>query len=357
MCEPEKRALIAMSGGVDSSVAALLTRDAGYDCVGCTMRLYDNETAGVDSRTCCTADDAEDARSVAYSLGMPHYVFNFTADFSEKIIKKFVESYFAGATPNPCIDCNRYMKFDALYERAKLLKCDYIVTGHYARIEPENGRMVLKKALDASKDQSYVLYSLTKEQLTHTLFPLGALTKAETRAIAEAHGFVNSHKPDSQDICFVPDGDYAAVIERFSGRTSPPGDFIDEHGNVLGRHKGVIHYTVGQRKGLGIASSAPLFVTKIDPVHNTVTLTHGEGLFTDTVTVRDINLSAVDSIETPIRAEVKIRYRHPAQPATVTQTDANELLIRFDAPQRAVTKGQAAVIYLGDTVVGGGTIV
>ena len=357
MCDRKKRALIAMSGGVDSSVAALLTRDAGYDCVGCTMRLFENETAGIDSKTCCSASDVEDARGVAYSLGMPHYVFNFAEDFGEKIINKFVDAYFAGATPNPCIDCNRYMKFDKLYGRAQLLNCDYIVTGHYARIEEQNGRFVLKKALDASKDQSYVLYSLTKEQLTHTLFPLGSLTKAETRAIAEAHGFVNSHKPDSQDICFVPDGDYAAVIERWSGRVSPPGDFIDENGRVLGRHKGVIHYTIGQRKGLGIASSAPLFVTKIDPVNNTVTLTHGEGLFTDTVTVRDINLSAVDDIYEPIRAEVKIRYRHVSQPATVTQTGEDEIKIRFDAPQRAVTKGQAAVIYLGDTVLGGGTIV
>ena len=356
MCEPKKRALIAMSGGVDSSVAALLTRDAGYDCVSCTMRLYENETAGVNNGTCCSLNDVEDARSVAYALGMPHYVFNFAADFGEKVIDKFVAAYFSGATPNPCIDCNRYMKFDKLYERAQLLHCDYIVTGHYARIEAENGRFVLKKAVDESKDQSYVLYSLTKEQLGRTLFPLGSLTKAEARAIAEQNGFVNSHKPDSQDICFAPDGDYAAVIERRSGRVSPPGDFIDAQGNVLGRHKGVIHYTIGQRKGLGIASSAPLFVTKIDPVNNTVTLTHGEGLFTDTVTVRDINLSAVDDIYEPIRAEVKIRYRHPAQPATVTQTGEDEIRIRFDTPQRAVTKGQAAVIYLGDTVLGGGTI-
>ena len=357
MCNEKKRALIAMSGGVDSSVAALLTRNAGYECVGCTMRLYENETAGVDDSACCSLSDVEDARSVAYALGMPYYVFNFSDDFGEKIIDKFIDCYFSGATPNPCIDCNRYMKFDKLYERAKLLGCDHIVTGHYARIEEENGRPVLKKALDDTKDQSYVLYSLTPEQLRHTLFPLGSLTKAETRAIAEQNGFINSHKPDSQDICFVPNGDYAAVIERRSGRISPPGDFIDENGKVLGRHKGIIHYTIGQRKGLGIASSAPLFVTRIDPVNNTVTLTHGAGLFTDTVIVRDVNLSAVDDIETPIRAEVKIRYRHPAQPATVTRTGPDELTVKFDSPQRAVTKGQAAVVYQGDTVLGGGTIV
>ena len=356
MCEPDKKALIAMSGGVDSSVAALLTKQAGYECVGCTMRLFHNEAIGEGESTCCSLDDVQDAKSVCLALGMPHYVFNFSEDFSEKIIKKFVDSYFAGATPNPCIDCNRYMKFEKLYERARILNCSHIVTGHYARIEMENGRYVLKKALDLSKDQSYVLYNLTPLQLAHTLFPLGGLTKAETRAIAEQNGFINSHKPDSQDICFVPNGDYAAVIEKFSGRKAKPGNFIDENGKVLGRHKGVIHYTVGQRKGLGIASSAPLFVTKIDPAANTVTLTHGEGLFTDTVTVRDLNLSAVDSIPDPIRVEAKIRYRHDPAPATAVQTDEDTLIIKFDTPQRAVTKGQAAVLYIGDTVLGGGTI-
>jgi len=351
------KALIAMSGGVDSSVAALLTKNMGYECVGCTMRLYNNEDVGIKSKTCCSLNDVEDARSVAYSLGMPYYVFNFSDDFGEKIIKKFVNSYFEGATPNPCIDCNRYMKFDKLFERARLLNCEKIVTGHYARIEEQNGRFVLKKAADISKDQSYVLYMLSKEQLSHTLFPLGGLTKAETREIAREHGFVNYHKPDSQDICFVPDGDYASVIERYSGRKSKPGYFVDENGKVLGEHKGIIHYTIGQRKGLAIASGAPLFVTKIDPEKNTVTLTHGQGLFTDTVTVKDINLTAADSIEKPVRIKAKIRYRHTEQPATAVQTDENTIVIKFDSPQRAVTKGQAAVLYDGDTVLGGGTII
>ncbi|MCH5197949.1 MAG: tRNA 2-thiouridine(34) synthase MnmA [Oscillospiraceae bacterium] len=351
------KALIAMSGGVDSSVAALLAKEMGYDCVGCTMRLYNNEDVGINSRTCCSLNDVEDARSVAYSLGMPYYVFNFSSDFGEKIIKKFVDSYFDGATPNPCIDCNRYMKFEKLYDRAMLLGCEKIVSGHYARIEEQNGRLVLKKAVDQSKDQSYVLYMLSKEQLSHTLFPLGGLTKAQVRAIAEKNGFINSFKPDSQDICFVPNGDYASVIEKYSGKKSEPGYFIDGSGKILGEHKGIIHYTVGQRKGLGIASSAPLFVTKIDPQNNTVTLTHGEGLFTDTVTVRDINLTAVDSIEEPIKVKAKIRYRHTEQSATVVQTDSDTLKIKFDSPQRAVTRGQAAVLYDGDTVLGGGTIV
>ncbi len=346
-----------MSGGVDSSVAALLTRQAGYGCIGCTMHLFRNEDVGVTERTCCSADDAMDAKSICMRLGFPHYVFNFTREFSDKIIRKFVDSYFAGATPNPCIDCNRYMKFGKLYERAQALGCEYVVTGHYACIVNENGRYYLKKALDETKDQSYVLYTLTQAQLAHTLFPLGELTKAQVRAIAAENGFLNASKPDSQDICFVPNGDYAAVIEAFSGRKSPPGDFVDEHGNVLGRHRGIIHYTVGQRKGLGVSAGAPLFVTGVDPAANTVTLTRGEGLFTDTVTVKDVVLSAVDRLETPTRVEAKIRYRHTPAPATAVQTDEDTLLIRFDTPQRAVTKGQAAVLYAGDTVLGGGTIV
>ncbi len=352
-----ERALIAMSGGVDSSVAALLTQRLGYECVGCTMRLFRGESVGAGEKACCTADDAMDAKSVCVRLGMPHYVFNFADDFTEKVIRKFAASYFMGATPNPCIDCNRYMKFEKLYERAQVLGCDKIVTGHYARVVYENGRWVLKKALDPAKDQSYVLYTLTPAQLSHTLFPLGGLTKTEVRALAAENGFLNAGKPDSQDICFAPDGDYAAVAETVMGKKAAPGHFIDETGRVLGEHRGIIHYTIGQRKGLGIASSAPLYVTRIDPGANTVTLTHGAGLFTDTVTVKDVNLSAVDSIASPMRVEAKIRYRHAPQPATAVQTDEDTLVLKFDAPQRAVTPGQAAVLYAGDTVLGGGTIV
>ena len=351
------KALIAMSGGVDSAVAALLTKEAGYDCVGCTMRLHDNADGEADREgTCCTLRDVEDARSVAVRLGIPYYVFNFKDDFEEKIIRKFVDSYFAGATPNPCIDCNRYMKFEKLYDRALALGCDCVVTGHYARIAEENGRFVLKRALDPAKDQSYVLYSMTQEQLSRTRFPLGELTKTETRRIAEENGFVNANKPDSQDICFVPDGDYAAVIEKYAGRSAAPGNFVDAAGRVLGRHRGVIHYTIGQRRGLGIPAARSYYVTAIDPVANTVTLSFGEGLFSDTVRITDINLIAVSEITAPMRVQAKIRYRHPAQDATVEQTDENTLLLKFDSPQRAVTIGQAAVLYLGDTVLGGGTI-
>lgn len=351
-----KKALIAMSGGVDSSVAALLAKSRGCECVGCTMKLYANEDAGLPlGRTCCSLDDVEDARSVAYRLGMPYYVFNFTDDFREKVIQKFIRCYEAGATPNPCIDCNRYMKFEKLYERAGILGCGYVVTGHYARIESDGSRYLLKKALDETKDQSYVLYSMTQEQLAHTLFPLGSLKKTEVRRIAEENGFVNAKKPDSQDICFVPDGDYAAFLERYTGKTYPHGDFISPEGRVLGEHKGIVRYTLGQRRNLGVSSDAPLYVTAIDIPNNTVTLSHGEGLYADTLIAEDINLISVPSIAGPMRVKAKIRYRQAEQPATVIQS-GGVLRITFDEPQRAPTPGQAVVLYDGDTVVGGGTI-
>lgn len=356
-----KKALIAMSGGVDSAVAAKLMLDQGCECVGCTMRLYDNEDAGISrSRTCCSLDDVEDARSVAYRLGIPFYVFNLTEAFREEVIGHFVRSYEAGITPNPCIECNRKMKFGRLFDRADVLECDYVVTGHYARITFDGTRYLLQKAMDKDKDQSYVLYGMTQEQLARTRFPLGTLTKPEVRKIASENGFSNAAKPDSQDICFVPDGDYARVIELHTGKKPQPGLFLDENGKVLGTHKGIIHYTVGQRKGLGISSDRPLYVTAIDPVHNTVTLSHAvgtdSGLYTREVIAHDINLIVDDRLTTPLRVRAKLRYRQPEQPATVEQIDEDTLLIRFDEPQRAAAKGQAVVLYDGETVVGGGTI-
>ena len=350
--------LIAMSGGVDSSVAAKLLCDAGNECIGCTMKLFDNCDAGLSrSRTCCSLDDIEDARSVAFSLGMRYYVFNFKDDFREKVIKKFASAYLAGQTPNPCIDCNRYMKFDKLYERARLLGCDKIATGHYARIEFDGEKYLLKKARDESKDQSYVLYMLTQEQLAHTLFPLGELIKSETRAIAEASKLTNAQKPDSQDICFVPDGDYAAAIERLSGKTSAPGNFIDTDGNVLGTHRGITHYTIGQHRGLGLALPERRYVCKIDAGSGTVTLGSDTELYSREVLVHDFNWISGEAPSGPIRCSAKIRYRQPEQAANVEPLSENEALIRFDTPQRAVTPGQSAVLYDDDTVLGGGIIV
>ena len=352
-----KKALIAMSGGVDSSVAALLVKNAGVECIGCTMKLHGGEaTDPAGQKTCCTAEDAADARSVASRLGFPFYVFNFEDDFRKNVIRRFCNAYLSGATPNPCIDCNRYMKFGKLFERADLLGCDTVVTGHYARVVRENGRYLLKTAADPKKDQSYVLYTLTQAQLARVAFPLGELSKETVRRLAAEHGFLNADKPESQDICFAPDGDYAAVIERETGKISAPGDFIDTNGAVLGRHRGVIRYTVGQRRGLGIAAKESYYVKSVDPAANTVTLCFREGLMSDTCVLHDINLIAFSRIEGTLEAAVRIRYRHPAAPALVSQPEDDTLLIRFKEPQRAITRGQAAVIYLGDTVVGGGTI-
>ena len=352
-----KKALIAMSGGVDSSLAAKLMVEQGYECIGCTMKLYQNEDIGIErSRTCCSLDDVEDARSVAYKLGMPFYVFNFTDAFRRTVIRKFIDSYEKGITPNPCIDCNRYMKFDKLYERAKILGCDYIVTGHYARIEEHNGKFLLKKALDETKDQSYVLYSMTQEQLAHTMFPLGNKRKTEVRQIAEKAGFINADKPDSQDICFVPSGDYAGVIERQTGHKSLPGNFVDKQSNVRGKHKGVIHYTIGQRKGLGISSSEPLYVCAICPQSGDIVFGSHDDLFGTETDAADFNWISGAVPQGPFRCKIKIRYRQPEQWATVTPTGENTVHIVFDTPQRAITPGQAAVLYDGDTVLGGGTI-
>ena len=354
-----EKVMIGMSGGVDSSVAALRLKDEGFACVGVTMKLYrGGEDVPPERPVCCSLDDAEDARSAAFRLGMPHYVLNETAAFEEKVIRHFVATYEAGGTPNPCIECNRHLKFSAMLRRADELGCAYIATGHYARVERRaDGRWLLKKGLDASKDQSYVLYMLTQAQLARTKLPLGGLTKPEVRRIAEERGLLNAKKHDSQDICFVPEGDYEGFIRRYTGRDYPPGDFVDEAGHVLGRHHGLIAYTIGQRRGLGVSGGRPLYVCRKDTERNAVVLSDNDALFSDTLTARAVNLIDRDELDGPVRCAAKIRYSHGEAPCTVTQTGPDEMRVVFDEPQRAITQGQAVVLYDGDVVIGGGTIV
>ncbi len=345
------KALIAMSGGVDSSVAAKLTLDAGYECVGCMMKLYEADGG------CCSADDAMDARSVAFGLGMPFYVFNFCDGFRKNVIERFAEEYLNGRTPNPCIDCNSYMKFDALLRRAEELGCDKIVTGHYARVEKSGEKYLLKKAADLSKDQSYVLYRLTQKQLGKVIFPLGEMTKSETRAIAESCGFVNSHKKDSQDICFAPDGDYPAALERLCGVVCPEGDFVDVCGNVIGRHRGIIRYTVGQHKGLGGNFPERMYVLGVNAAANTVTLGTGDRLFSRELVAGRFNWISGEPPAGKIRCSAKVRYRQTEKTAVAEPLPDGRVRIVFDEPQRAITPGQSAVLYDGDIVLGGGVIV
>ena len=353
-----KKALIAMSGGVDSSAAAWLTRQMGYECSGAMMRMFDNDILPGGASTCCSLDDAEDARSVARKMGMPFHVINAKAEFAEHVIGDFIATYERGETPNPCINCNRHLKFDLFLRRARILGCEKIVTGHYARIEYDENlqRWLLKKALDTTKDQSYVLACLTQEQLSHTLLPLGTLTNAQARAIAEEQGFLNARKRDSQDICFVPDGDYAAFMERYTGKTYAPGKFLDLEGNVVGTHQGAVRYTLGQRKGLGLAMGAPVYVCAKDMEKNTVTVGPNESLFATTLLARNFNWIALPELTEPMTVTARARYNQKEQPATVYPEENGFVKVVFDQPQRAMTPGQTVVLYQGDLVLGGGTI-
>lgn len=346
-----------MSGGVDSSVAAYLMREAGFDCVGVQMKLFENEDAGLSRESaCCSLESAEDARRVAFGLDMPFYVWNFSDEFRCEVIDRFAAAYAAGRTPNPCIDCNRYLKFGALLRRARALGFDALATGHYARVEKSGGQYLLKKAADETKDQSYVLYMLSQAELSLLRLPLGELRKSETRQIAARRGFAVARKPDSQDLCFAPDGDYAAAAERALGRAFAPGDFVDAEGRVLGRHAGIGRYTLGQRRGLGISNEAPLYVCGIEPAENRVVLGGPEALLSRTLEANDFNWIAGRAPDGPLRARAKVRYRQPEQPATVTPTGPDSVRVVFDEAQRAITPGQIVVLYDGDIVLGGGTI-
>ena len=343
--------MVGMSGGVDSSVAAALLMKEGYAVTGATLWL-----CGKDSTP---PSDALDAKAVCDKLNIPHHIFELKKQFESAVIGNFISEYESGNTPNPCIECNRHIKFGEMIEKAESVGCTKIATGHYAVIKQnEAGRYLLYRPADRSKDQTYVLYGLTQRQLSKVVFPLGGLSKAQVRETAAELALINADKPDSQDICFVPNGDYAAFIEKHRGKEETPGDFVDAAGNILGRHKGVIHYTIGQRKGLGIALGKPAFVLSKDAAANRVVLGEDESaLFYRRVLVDRLNFIPFDELREPMRLTAKLRYRHTEQPATLYPSGDGQAIIEFDQPQRAPSPGQAAVFYDGDMVVGGGTIV
>lgn len=344
------KVVIGMSGGVDSSVAAALLKEQGYDVVGVTMKLHNTEQA---DEGCCSVSSANDALAVADKIGIPHYVMNFTEEFDKYVIDYFIDEYRKGKTPNPCTACNRYVKFDALLEKAKALGASHVATGHYAKISEKNGRYLLEKAADDKKDQTYFLYSMTQYQLAHTLMPLYGITKDKTREIAEKLGLNVAQKKDSQEICFVPDNDYASFIEKKAG-LSPEGDFIF-NGKKVGSHKGLIHYTVGQRKGLGIALGEPVYITKIDPITNKIYLGVEGSQLKSELTASGMSYIPFDNLTEPMRCSAKIRYNAKSAPCVVTPVE-NGVKVVFDLPQRAVTPGQSVVFYDNNMVLGGGTI-
>lgn len=379
-----ERVLVAMSGGVDSSVAALLLQEQGYDCIGVTMRLVVNETCNIKkANTCCSAADVEDARSVCARMGMPHYVIDMTEDFDEQVIRRFVNSYEAGLTPNPCILCNRYLKFELLWEKAQLMGCDKIATGHYARVVTnpafqsvpgsqqaaqageKQPSVRLFRAADAIKDQTYVLYPIQQEVLNHTLLPLGDFaSKAEVRALAEKHGFVTAKKHDSQDICFVPDGDYGAFLEHYQKRPEPLGSIVDTSGKLLGQHRGMARYTIGQRKGLGVAAGKRLYVVDKNAKTNTVVLGSVRQLYCKQFCVSPPNwigsglaiARQAREEKEPFRAQVVTRYHGTSYDALVEIVSDGSLRVTPDEPISAVAPGQAAVLYLDGELLGGGSI-
>ncbi len=349
-----KTVMAAMSGGVDSTAVAVLLAEQGYDVTGATLRLH---SAGIGETESYSAED--DSRAAARLIGIPHLVFDIQDAFNTSVIKPFADAYLSGLTPNPCVECNKTVKFGVLLQKALELGMDRIATGHYARVEYDDvsGRYLLKKAADTAKDQTYVLYTLSQQQLKHVLFPLGGFKKDEARALITARGLTNAQRKESQDICFIPDGDYGAYLENTLNIHSPPGLFTDLTGRVLGEHKGLIRYTIGQRRGLGISAERPLYVVMKDAATNTVVVGGEENLYSDSMTVGHVNLIAVKELKELARATVKTRYSQKEAPATLTPLEGNRLHIQFDVPQRAVTPGQSAVFYTGDSVLGGGKII
>jgi tRNA-specific 2-thiouridylase len=353
----KKKVVIGMSGGVDSSVAAYLLKEQGYEVIGIMMKLSPDNTDYEENESgCCSISAANDARRVADVLDIPFYVMNFKDVFKTNVIDNFIDEYMEGRTPNPCIVCNKVIKFEEFLRKAKGLGADFIATGHYAKIEKVDGRYLLEKSDDDKKDQTYALYSLTQEQLSHTLMPCGDYTKPEIRKIAEKIGLEVYRKKDSQEICFIPDNDHGAYIVKYSGREIKPGNFVDKAGKVLGKHKGIVYYTIGQRKGLGIALGKPVFVTDINPLTNQVILGDEEDIFKTTLVAKDLNFIMFDKVESELRVTAKIRYSAKPQLATLIPLENNRMKVVFDEKQRAITKGQSVVFYLENTVVGGGII-
>jgi len=357
----KKKVMLGMSGGVDSSVAAALLLEQGYDVIGATMQIWPDkpENTKCPEGTCCSDSAVYDARRVADKLNIPFYVLNFKDVFKENVIEYFNSEYFKGRTPNPCIACNRYIKFGKMLDKALSMDIDYIATGHYARIKhnSDTGRYILYKSHTEKKDQTYVLYNLTQYQLSKTLFPIGDYSKDKVREKAKELGLSVSSKPDSQEICFVEDDDYGRYVSENTDREVIPGDFINAYGKKLGTHKGIIYYTIGQRKGLGITFGKPMFVTAIDSVKNTVTLGEASDVFSDTLVASDLNFISIENLTDKMNIKAKIRYSANEADAVIKPLDNTTVEVKFNEPQRAITPGQSVVFYDGDSVVGGGVII
>ena len=355
----KKTVVVGLSGGVDSSVAAYLLKEQGYDVIGVTMQIWQEEDSCTveENGGCCGLSAVEDARRVAQKLDIPYYVMNFRKEFQKQVIDYFTREYLEGRTPNPCIACNRYVKWESLLKRSLEIGADYIATGHYARVEQlPNGRYAIRNSVTAKKDQTYALYNLTQEQLARTLMPVGAYTKDEIRKIAEEAGLLVAHKKDSQEICFVPDNDYARFIKNSTGKTIPKGNFVLADGKVIGEHQGIIHYTIGQRKGLNLSMGHPVFVTKIRPDSNEVVIGENEDLFVNTLICDRVNFMAMEGLDEEVRLKAKIRYNHPGAECVISPVEDGKVRVTFDQPQRAITPGQAVVFYQGEYVAGGGII-